>query len=126
MTNSNRKSILTISLTRHLTGKAVEKVLKDEWAKTTQDTSNRFDNVGFNLDPNDTATNLKQLRKELQSRAWDGVLLGWCVRGHAEFTVLFEDVVNLVVEEVREKPETRLMFITGPSNLVEGTLRSFP
>ncbi len=126
MINSTRKSILTISLTRHLTGKPLETVLEDLWGKAPQQASDRFNNVGFNLDPGNRATNLQQLRKELQSREWDGILLAWCVRGHAEFTVLFEDVINMVFEEVREKPCTKLLFNTGPGDLVGATLRKFP
>ena len=132
--SSPKKSILTISSSHHITGEPVEAVLAHEWCsdKVPAHISNRFDNVGFNLEHNDVSKTLSELRKELRGRKWDAVLLGWCVRGHAEYTVLFEKVIGVVVEELRREGEggklgeTKLIFGTGPENLVEATARNFP
>jgi len=120
---SARKAILTISLANHLHGTPIQGQLDSEWAmKTSSETRERFDNVGFDLDPAD----LVPLYRVLAERTWDGVLIGWCSRGYPERTELFENVVDACAEEIREGKGMKLLFCTGPTNLVEATMRSFP
>ena len=120
------KSILTISAAKYLTGETIEQVLEEKWCNAPSEVSHRFNNVGFNVDPDRVTENMADLQKQLKNHNWDGIVLGWCVRGHAEFTVLFERIMNLVAEELRSKQDMKLIFVTGPDNLVEATLRTFP
>lgn len=126
-------SILTLSLARHLVGHDISTVLDKAWSdpKVSTAVSSHFDNVGYNLDPTPTEASLTQLNKALQERRWDGVMLGWCVRGHPEFTELYEAVVTACLEEtIRRHKEDgtkpKIMFCTGPQDLVNATLRNFP
>ncbi|TVY88095.1 hypothetical protein LAWI1_G007537 [Lachnellula willkommii] len=124
---SSRKSILVISISQHLTGSPVENAIKADWAKEkAHGIADSFDNIGFNLDPKDVPATLKALKHELERRSWDGIILGWCIRGHVEFTLLFEEVHSVCCEAVKVAPRTKIMFTTGPDNLVETVVRNFP
>ncbi|TVY82629.1 hypothetical protein LSUE1_G002681 [Lachnellula suecica] len=122
-----RKSILVVSASRHLTGVPIEAGIKTEWAKEkARHIADHFDNVGFNIDPKDVPNTLKALRHELVGRSWDGVILGWCIRGHVEFTLLFEEVVAVCCDVKKSAPEMKIMFSTGGDNIVETVARNFP
>jgi len=124
--SSARKSILTLSASRYLSGVPVEKVVKADWDKEKADNvRDLFDNVGFNVDPKDVPSTLRAIKQELTGRNWDGVLIGWCLRGHIEFTVLFEEIVQLCFEVMKSTPEMKIMFGTGQDNLVETVSRNF-
>lgn len=126
--DSARRNILTISLAKHLTGEPISQVLEDQWSKTSSTNRAAFNNYGFNIDVADTDKTMASLRDELHQRQHDGVLLGWCVRGHQEFTELFEEIVNVCVDElyVKSKTGTKLFFCTGADDVVNATVRNFP
>ncbi|KAF2725542.1 hypothetical protein K431DRAFT_79896 [Polychaeton citri CBS 116435] len=127
------KSVLTVSAALHLSGRSIKDNLKRLWSddKVPENAASRFDNVGFDVavtDPNKAVVDLKQT---LKAREWDGVILGWCVRGHPEFTELFESLVGVVSEDVVEKTQSsskppKIIFCTGPDDVVNATLRNFP
>ena len=52
-----------------------------------------------------------------------GVVLGFGVRGNAELTVFFEEIVQAVREHA---PQARLIFNTRPDDSVQAIQRSFP
>lgn len=125
--------VLTVSLSRHLNGRDINTGLEHQWSesKVPASTAFRFSNVGFNLDAN--GDNLEELKGVLEKREWSGVILGWCVRGHIEFTELFESVVAVCVDYVVQRKqdnidtkEPKLIFCRGPDDLVNATLRNFP
>ncbi|KAH7024747.1 uncharacterized protein B0I36DRAFT_295415 [Microdochium trichocladiopsis] len=129
-----RIPILTVSLARHLAGHDIQHVLDKAWLDpavpaTTRD---RFENQGFNLDIVDPEKNLASLRQTLKDREWAGIILGWCVRGHAEFTEFFESVTAVCVDHITETSapaaanRTKLIFCSGPDDLVNASLRNFP
>ncbi|KXJ85629.1 hypothetical protein Micbo1qcDRAFT_186512 [Microdochium bolleyi] len=135
--------ILTVSLARHLAGHDIQHVLDIAWSSSAvaSSTKSRFDNHGFNLNVTNTEQNLADLRQTLAEREWAGVILGWCVRGHAEFTEFFESVASVCVDHIvqtsthhaagrgqgdRMGARTRLIFCSGPDDLVNATLRTFP
>lgn len=121
-----RKTILTLSLSQHLTGVPVEKVIKADWDKEkAHNIRDAFENVGFNIDPQDVPGTLSALDHELKGRYWDGIIVGWCTRGHVEFTLLFEEIVARCCEVMKSAPQTKMMFSTGPDNLVETVARNF-
>lgn len=129
--NLTPTSVLTVSLARYLVGHDIADVIEQDWrSKATPQQQLAFDNQGFNLDPSDEEGTLQALKEKLRAKRWDGVIVGWCTRGNKKFTVLFEKVVSLVVNEVvrREKSgdgSLRLMFCDGPDDLVNATLRTF-
>ncbi|SPJ79516.1 uncharacterized protein FTOL_07907 [Fusarium torulosum] len=125
--------VLTVSLSRHLNGRDINTGLEHQWSepRVTASTASRFLNVGFDLNAN--GDNLEELKSVLKGREWSGIILGWCVRGHIEFTELFESVVAVCVDYVVlrkqdniEAKEPRLIFCLGPDDLVHATLRNFP
>ncbi|KAH8591132.1 hypothetical protein B0O99DRAFT_690956 [Bisporella sp. PMI_857] len=129
-TTTPPKAILILSIRKHLTGKPISEAIAADWAKPkASGLTNSFTNAGFDLDPDDAPNTMRALRSELEGRPWDAVIIGWCVRGHVEFTEFFEEVVSLCVL-AREKQEPagkmKLLFSTGQGNLVETTLRGFP
>ncbi|KAL3425817.1 hypothetical protein PVAG01_02608 [Phlyctema vagabunda] len=125
--SSTRKTILTLSVSRHLSGVPIDKVILTDWAKEKADgVRDSFENIGFNLDPTDVPGTLEAVKHELEKTSWDGVVIGWCVRGHVEFTLLFEELVALCCERMRSAPRMRLMFSTGQDKLVETVVRNFP
>ncbi|MCJ1311528.1 hypothetical protein MMC25_005201 [Agyrium rufum] len=120
------KSILTLSASRHLSGVPIAQGLQREWAKDKANKSrDSFDNVGFDVDPKDASGALEGIKRELSCRPWDGIVIGWCLRGHVEFTDLFEQVIATCVDATRSAPQTKIMFSTGPDNLVETVERNF-
>ncbi|KAK9242750.1 hypothetical protein V1506DRAFT_516877 [Lipomyces tetrasporus] len=52
---SNRENLLTVSLSRFLTGDSVDEVLAKDWEKDPE-AAKRFNNIGFDLDGNDILT----------------------------------------------------------------------
>ena len=126
--DAKTKQILYIGLTKHLTGNTIDSIIAKDWdAKVDHATRAKFNNVGFDIDPSDFPAAFQDLRQSLSSRAWDGVLIAWCTRGYAERTELFEQVVNVCIDETQaEGKRAKLIFNTGPTNLAEPTLRNFP
>jgi hypothetical protein len=123
---SSRKSILVLSLSKHLHGTPISDGITAELSKPKASKFNKyFDLVGFDLDPEYNKISA-DLKRELRERDWDGVLIGWCSRGNVAHTELFESLVGAVVEEQKVKPGLKLIFNTGPENLVEPALRTFP
>lgn len=89
----------------------------------------RFLNVGFDLDVN--GANLEDLRKSLAEKHWGGIIVGWCTRGHVEFTELFESVVAICVEYIVDRKqgcysakEPKLVFCRGVEDVVHATVRN--
>ncbi|KAM0242958.1 hypothetical protein ACHAP5_007068 [Fusarium lateritium] len=133
MNSQSPISVLTVSLSRHLNGRDINSGLEHQWSesKVPASTASRFSNIGFNLDAN--GENLEELKIVLKERDWSGIILGWCVRGHIEFTELFESVVSVCTDYVVQRKrgnvggeEPKLIFCRGPDDLVNATLRNFP
>ncbi|KAH8696596.1 hypothetical protein BGW36DRAFT_428598 [Talaromyces proteolyticus] len=124
----NRKYILVLSASQYLSGHPISEVIRTDWTKDkARKIAAEFDNVGFDIDPTaDTASTLESLQRVLQARWWDGVIIGWCVRSHVEFTVLFEQIVRTVAGQVLVQPGLKIMFCAGPEDLVQTTLRNCP
>jgi hypothetical protein len=125
--------ILTVTLSRHLNGRDTNTNLEHQWSepKVPASTASRFSNVGFDL--NAYGDNLEELKSVLKEREWSGIILGWCVRGHIEFTELFESVTAVCVDYVVQRKqgniegkEPKLIFCRGPDDFVNATLRNFP
>jgi len=74
------------------------------------------------LDPSNPSSSLARLRERLGERRWDGLLIGFAVRGSKEYTPMFEGAVNLTREMA---PGTRLLFGVSPGDLMDTLERSF-
>lgn len=48
------------------------------------------------LDPSNPDDSLARLRGRLREKRWEGLLIGFAVRGSKEYTPMFDGVVNLV------------------------------
>ena len=58
-----RKSILIVSVSKHLTSVSIDDVIKANWDKEkAHDLVDSFDNIGFDLDPREVSTILRALR----------------------------------------------------------------
>ncbi|KAK0770695.1 hypothetical protein LTS16_024038 [Friedmanniomyces endolithicus] len=79
------------------------------------------DNIAIN--PEDPADSIKRFEAKLRSQDWDGLLVGWGLRGNQSHTVLFEAAVN-VAREVA--PQTRMLFGNAPDDMFMTIQRNFP
>ena len=68
------------------------------------------------------SSGLKDIKERLQTKPFDGVVIGNGIRAEAEYTVFFEDLVNACREN---KPEVRMGFNTSPGDILECCLRNF-
>lgn len=119
------RQILIISLSRFLRGEPLRGILEQNWRSYPKELT-RFDNVPFDFDGNDIPAALVDLKSTIEARKWDGVLIGWCIRGIPERTSLLEEVVAVCRKASQDNAEMKLMFCTGPDNLADATLRNFP
>ncbi|KAH9907523.1 hypothetical protein F4778DRAFT_545147 [Xylariomycetidae sp. FL2044] len=135
---ADRKSILLVNASQYLHGLPASDVITADWSRDDNDSrqhADKFDTVGFNTDPSDVDKTLADLETVLRERRWDGVLVGWCLRGSTKFTQLFEGVVQTAfaaAHRQRKQQKTdpdqglRLMFCDGPNDVVRTTIRNFP
>lgn len=119
------KNIIVLSASRSLTGVPVREVLAEDWKKANEATAQKFDNQGFDIDLKDFDQSLNELHDLLKQREWDGVIVGWCMRGYKERTVMFEQLMEVCVVELRAKPKAKIMFCSGPDDLYATTMRHF-
>lgn len=83
-----------------------------------------FDVVACTFDPSTSPTTVAGLiRDKVRERQWDGVMLGFGIRGNPAVTELFEVAVNICVHEMRPAP--RFAFNVTPTTAVEAIVRSF-
>jgi len=59
----------------------------------------------------------------LKHKHWDGVVVGFGVRGEPSLTVFFEQIVNVVREH---SPTTKLLFNTSPGSTIDAAKRWLP
>ncbi|ROV95998.1 hypothetical protein VMCG_07995 [Cytospora schulzeri] len=75
-------------------------------------------------DPHDTSKAAADIKEAIKSRPqWDGVMIGFGMRGDPVLTPLFELAVNTCIEEVRPVP--KFAFNVSPDSTVEALKRVF-
>lgn len=128
MTFTKKKVILTISAAYSLHGHHIQSTLDKEWStKTSPFVRSHFTNIGFDFLLDSPEQSLLDLRRILNNKPWDGVIVGWCIRGMSiERTEVFEGVMAEVMEAGRKQKDLKAIFCRGPNDLVEATLRNFP
>lgn len=70
------KNPLTISLSKHPTGRAIADVLAKDWFEAP-DSASKHNNVGFDVGYHKFEKNLADIGKTLNVIDWSGVLIGW-------------------------------------------------
>ncbi|KAG8993765.1 hypothetical protein FRB94_006624 [Tulasnella sp. JGI-2019a] len=96
-------------------------VIKKGLQKTEADcTGAGYDYHEFFINPED---DFKRLTDELKARRWDGVVIGFGVRGNPKLTVFFERIVNTVIECA---PQAKFIFNYSPDSTLEGAKRQLP
>lgn len=58
----------------------------------------------------------------LEGKKWDGIVIGFGVRGNPEMTVLFEEIVDAVRKHA---PQAKLMFNSSPETSLDAIKRHF-
>ena len=120
-TTQGQKHVLVIGLTKFLSGHPIKTVIDQNRAAHAQD-SKPFDIIGFDVVNDDPAQDLQKLKETLEKGPYDGILVAWCSRGYPARTALFERLMNLVVAH---KGEAKLIFNTGPQDIIPPLVRNF-
>jgi len=60
---------------------------------------------------------------ELKNKYWNGVIVGFGVRGDPDLTVFFEQIINAVQQY---SPTTKLLFNSSPDSVLDAAKRGFP
>lgn len=87
----------------------------------------RLQEAGFEFtlyfaDSKDTGAALPAVKELLRGSTWDGVSIGFGLRGAIEYTALFEDIVNAVVSEA-QGPVPKLMFTSSTTDIYDAAIR---
>lgn len=129
--SSERKNILAATLGDYIRLDAAvlaklggeENIKKAVAASVQQAAEAGFDVENIALNPNDVDDTLNRLEQKLKSQHWDGVLIGFMIRGNKDYTVVFEAAVNACR---RVAPETVMLFGTSWDDLLVTLHRNFP
>lgn len=81
-----------------------------------------FEFTLYFADSKDTGAALPAVRELLRGSTWDGVSIGFGLRGAIEYTALFEDIVNAVVAEA-QGPVPKLMFTSSTTDIYDAAIR---
>eukprot|EP01117_Protostelium_nocturnum_P004037 TRINITY_DN15308_c0_g1_i1.p1 TRINITY_DN15308_c0_g1~~TRINITY_DN15308_c0_g1_i1.p1 ORF type:complete len:126 (-),score=20.01 TRINITY_DN15308_c0_g1_i1:76-453(-) len=65
----------------------------------------------------------KPLVQKLKEKKYDGICIGFGVRGQGQLTVFFEDLVNAIVKNA---PGTQLLFNSTPNDTLAAIKRRVP
>jgi hypothetical protein len=99
-----------------------EGIKKAVFASIQQAKEAGFDVSNIALDPSDVDDSSKRLEEKLKSQQWDGLLIGFGIRGNKDYTELFEAAVNLAKDV---SPGMRLLFGKAPDDLYATLQRNF-
>ena len=124
MATGKRHAILVAGLGPYanepdMTGGQIVELVKADLKRAADE---GFDCTPIYLNPADLHGTLHTVRQTLKEQPWDGVSIGFGVRGSVEFTELFEGAVN-AVREIR--PEAKMMFATAPDGIFDAIMRIF-
>jgi hypothetical protein len=126
--SQGRKSILVVGLGRNMPESF--NTTDDEIRKLVEADAERAKSLGFDCEPlylsADGADDaIRSLKQALQRQHWDGLSIGFGVRGRKEYTKMFEDLVNAAVE-VKGGAGMKFLFSTEPDGIVNAIRRTFP
>ena len=81
-----------------------------------------FEFTLYFADSKNTGAALPEIMELLRGSRWDGVSIGFGLRGAIEYTALFEDIVNAVVAEAKG-PVPKLMFTRSTTDIYDAAIR---
>ncbi|KAI7773416.1 hypothetical protein LA080_010949 [Diaporthe eres] len=81
-----------------------------------------FEFTLYFADSKDTGAAPPAVRELFRGSTWEGVSIGFGLRGDIEYTALFEDIVNAVVAEV-QGPVPKLMFTSSTTDIYDAAIR---
>ena len=110
------KTVLIAGLGRFTAAPVVNTIIEKIQAGLKQAQEAGYDTTMLELNPGDPKGSLESVRQTLKSKNFDGLLIGYGLRGMKENTLLFEDVVNCAREL---RPGTKLLFATSPDGILE-------
>jgi hypothetical protein len=122
------KSILSFGFMQFVDSRPVLGISSHELLAVVEAEQEKASKAGYNIEtfgvnPNDVSS-LEAARKVLKSKYWDGISIGFGVRGQKEYSEVFEKLVNICLEEV--KPAPKMLFPVGPNQLFLAVQRVFP
>lgn len=82
-----------------------------------------FDVTVLHVNPLDPTWSAEQFRKLLMNQKFEGISIGFGIRGNREYTALFEELVNTAREL---NPSSKLGFSVGPDDIYGTIIRLWP
>lgn len=90
----------------------------------------RLEEAGFEMtlyfaDSTQLEKTLPEVEQHLKNGPWDGISIGFGLRGAIEYTSLFEDIVNMVVTKTwgPEEQRPRFMFTASTTDIYDAAIR---
>ena len=128
------KAILTIGLA-HPPPPSMQAMLKElgvqpaAIAASAQNSIQKARDAGYDIQSvlitpgqGEASDGVDKLVAKLPERAWDGIMVGFGVRGTPEYTTTFEKVMNLFKEQC---PDVKVGFNSRPDDLYDAIVRNF-
>lgn len=81
-----------------------------------------FEFTLYFADSKDTGAALPAIKELMRGSTWDGVSIGFGLRGAIEYTPLFEDIVNVVVAEA-QGAVPKFMFTSSTTDIYDAVIR---
>ncbi|POS69687.1 hypothetical protein DHEL01_v211918 [Diaporthe helianthi] len=81
-----------------------------------------FEFTLYFADSKNTGAALPSIKELLRGSTWDGVSIGFGIRGAIEYTNLFEDIINTIVLEV-QGPVPKFMFTSSTTDIYDAAIR---
>lgn len=97
----------------------VKREVDEEFARL-QDSG--FEMTLYFADSKAIEQSMPAIRQHLRSASWDGVSIGFGIRGEIEYTALFEEIVNAVVTESKG-PIPKFMFTSSTTDIYNAVVR---
>ena len=114
--SGSSKAVLIAGVGRFAAAPVVNTVVEKVKVGLKQAQEAGYDTTMLELNPGDPKGSLESVREALKSKNFDGLLIGYGLRGMKENTLLFEDVVNCAREL---RPGMKLLFATAPDEILE-------
>ncbi|KAJ0114442.1 hypothetical protein J7T55_010831 [Diaporthe amygdali] len=81
-----------------------------------------FEFTLYFADSKDIEATMPAVKSLLRDSTWDGVSVGFGLRGAPEYTALFEDIVNAAIKETRGHVP-KLMFTSSTTDIYDAAIR---
>lgn len=130
MLQSAKKRILGIGILKEPSGNdpsySPERVKQEVQDELTKLREAGFEVTLYFADSKSIESAMPEVKRHLDSGPWDGVSIGYGLRGDTAYTPLFEEIVNAVVTETgREDGENvpKFMFTSSTGDIYDAAIR---